>query len=206
MGLIHCNLRVLMAERGLNIQNVKDKTTLSRTTISNLYNNLGSGIQYGTLLELCELLNCTPGDLLSYVEIDTEFDVTQVKQPYNQSQDTYLFNDEGDGYEYISGVQVDLGMTCLLKYEGKKYDFSFKIYLELEINEKKEIHSINIAIAQDFRSEIEKILTPHATKFFFDNLSDFLIDWGHDEFYGNEIEGISQVSIYYGYLEEMQAE
>ncbi|WP_449623197.1 helix-turn-helix domain-containing protein, partial [Robertmurraya sp. Marseille-Q9965] len=49
MGIIHCNLRVLMAEKNLNIQKVKDNTSFSRTTISNLYNNYGSGVHYDTL-------------------------------------------------------------------------------------------------------------------------------------------------------------
>lgn len=57
-----------MAERELNIQNVKDQTTLSRTTISNLVNNYSKGIQFDTLAQLCTLLNCTPGDLFSYRE------------------------------------------------------------------------------------------------------------------------------------------
>lgn len=66
MSKIECNLRVLMAERKLNIQNLKDLTTLSRTTISNLFNNNAVGVRYETLVQLCDALNCTPGDLFSY--------------------------------------------------------------------------------------------------------------------------------------------
>ncbi|MCC2249101.1 helix-turn-helix transcriptional regulator [Virgibacillus sp. AGTR] len=68
MSSVHCNLRVLMAERQLNIQQIKDKTTLSRTTISNLYNNKGAGVRFSTISQLCKLLNCQPGDLFRYQE------------------------------------------------------------------------------------------------------------------------------------------
>lgn len=63
MSLIHCNLRVLMAERGLNIQKIKDNTTLSRSTISKLVNNSGYGVQFDTVRQLCELLRCSVSDL-----------------------------------------------------------------------------------------------------------------------------------------------
>lgn len=57
-----------MAERGLDIQNVKYQTTLSRTTISSLINNNSAGIRFDTMLELCTLLKCTPGELFSVRE------------------------------------------------------------------------------------------------------------------------------------------
>ncbi|MFK4167678.1 helix-turn-helix domain-containing protein [Paenibacillus lautus] len=61
--MIKCNLRVLMAERKLNIQDVANKTGLSRTTISALVNENGKGIQFDTLETLCYFLKIDPGEL-----------------------------------------------------------------------------------------------------------------------------------------------
>lgn len=71
--MIKCNLAVLMAERKLSIQDVADRTKLSRTTISALVNENGKGIQFETMDALCELLEVSPGELFSHAAIKTDF-------------------------------------------------------------------------------------------------------------------------------------
>ncbi len=66
--MIEKNLRVLMAESNLNIQEVSNKTGLSRTTISNLVNGYSKGIQFDTITKLCEVLKCKPTDLFNGVD------------------------------------------------------------------------------------------------------------------------------------------
>ncbi|MBT2569852.1 helix-turn-helix transcriptional regulator [Planococcus sp. ISL-110] len=200
MGLIHCNLRVLMAQRGLNIQKVKDQTTLSRTTISNLYNNLGSGIQFGTLIELCELLNCKPGDLLSYIQMEMDFKV-DAERGYSVREDT-LVDEKGNEREYVSEIQIDLNMNTSLLYEGKKDNLEFEVYVEYHLDEKKEMSSIVVASSADLDKSLDNLVIPHAKEYFLEELSDYLINWGHDRFYGNEIEGISNLSVNHGFLIE----
>lgn len=60
--MIGKNLRVLMAEREMNIQDVATETKLSRTTISNLINGYSKGIQFETLEKLSAILKCEPVD------------------------------------------------------------------------------------------------------------------------------------------------
>jgi putative transcriptional regulator len=61
------NLRVLMAKNYLTIQDVHDKTGLSRTTISKLYNETSAKIGLDTIASLCTLFNCEVNELL-YLE------------------------------------------------------------------------------------------------------------------------------------------
>lgn len=63
--MIKCNLAVVMAERKMSIQDVANKTGLSRATISALVNEDGKGIQFETMDVLCELFNINPGDLFA---------------------------------------------------------------------------------------------------------------------------------------------
>lgn len=70
MGVVFSNLRVVMAERNLSIKDINEKTNLSRTTISNLVNNNANGVQYDTLKQLCEVLDCNVGDIIKYSIVD----------------------------------------------------------------------------------------------------------------------------------------
>lgn len=63
--MIEIRLRVLMAERKMNIQDVADRTGLSRTTISALYNESAKGIQFKTLRSLCELFDVSPDQIIT---------------------------------------------------------------------------------------------------------------------------------------------
>ena len=63
---VHSRLSVLMGENRYNIQDVYEKTGLSRGTISNLYHDQMQRIDYETLSKLCELFNCEVGDILEY--------------------------------------------------------------------------------------------------------------------------------------------
>lgn len=66
---IHCSLSTLMGRNRYTIQDVHQKTGLSRNTISNLYNDRATRIDYETVERLCLLFNCTIGDLF---EIDSD--------------------------------------------------------------------------------------------------------------------------------------
>ena len=72
MMAIHCKLSVLMGEKRYNIQDVYEKTGLSRGTISNLYHDKMQRIDYETRNKLCELFNCSAGEILEYSKEQTE--------------------------------------------------------------------------------------------------------------------------------------
>lgn len=67
---VHCKLSTLMGEKRYNIQDVFEKTGLSRATVSNLYHDKMQRIDYETLGKLCKLFGCAVGDILEYVDED----------------------------------------------------------------------------------------------------------------------------------------
>ncbi len=62
--IIRSNLSTLMGARRYSIKDVHEKTGLSRGTISSLYNDKATRIDYDTIAKLCELFGCEVGSLL----------------------------------------------------------------------------------------------------------------------------------------------
>lgn len=61
---IQSNLSMLMGKRRFSIQDIHEKTGLSRNTISNLYNDKATRINFSTIDKLCALFNCGIEELL----------------------------------------------------------------------------------------------------------------------------------------------
>lgn len=68
--MVKSNLAVLLAERGLKITKVSEETKISRTTLTALYYNHCSGVQFDTVNTLCKYLGITPGDLFTFAPVD----------------------------------------------------------------------------------------------------------------------------------------
>lgn len=66
---VRCRLSTLMGREKYQIQDVHEKTGLSRMTVSKLYNEKSTRIDFDTILKLCQLFNCEVGELL-YLEHD----------------------------------------------------------------------------------------------------------------------------------------
>jgi putative transcriptional regulator len=64
---IQSNLSSLMGRYRLSIKDVHERTGLARNTISNLYNDRATRIDYDTLDKLCSLFDCEVGDILEWV-------------------------------------------------------------------------------------------------------------------------------------------
>lgn len=60
---MHCKLSTLMGAKRYSIQDVHEQTGLSRNTISGLYNDKASRVDYETVEKLCKLFECTIDDL-----------------------------------------------------------------------------------------------------------------------------------------------
>ena len=60
---VHCMLSTLMGKHRYSIQDVHTLTGLSRSTVSNLYNDKASRIDFETLEKLCRLFECKADDL-----------------------------------------------------------------------------------------------------------------------------------------------
>lgn len=196
MSLIHSNLRVLMAERGLNIQKVRDQTTLSRTTISNLVNNYGSGIQFDTLKQLCELLKCQPGDLFTYIEVVPYFEV-MTKEPIFITEEEDLEDDIDDLLDtYVSSYEANIKLYFLLRYEGFSCDFLHEIKVKYGIDSEKKICKLDVGTPQDFEDSLNRLkMPPYVLEYINENFYEFLINWGHDYFYNEGIEGVTNMTI-----------
>ena len=64
------NLRVLMAHKKLNINNVVEMTGLSQPTVSKLFNGDSDEIKtikLETIASICKAMECTISDLIEYI-------------------------------------------------------------------------------------------------------------------------------------------
>lgn len=66
---IHCTLSTLMGKYRYSIQDMHEKTGLSRNTISNLYNDRATRVDYDTIDKLCTVLDCSVADLFYQNEV-----------------------------------------------------------------------------------------------------------------------------------------
>ena len=60
---VHCNLSTLMGRKRYSIQDVHILTGLSRSTVSSLYNDKATRIDFDTLEKLCRLFECRAWEL-----------------------------------------------------------------------------------------------------------------------------------------------
>lgn len=68
--MIVCNLNAILAERNIKITKLSKDTGISRTTLTALTTNVGTGIQFDTLNSLCRYLKITPSELLPTIMYD----------------------------------------------------------------------------------------------------------------------------------------
>lgn len=103
--MIKCNLAVLLAEKGLKMVDVINRTGIAKATIRALYHNTGKGIQFETLNTLCEFLDITPGEFFSH--IDFEVEILDAHEPFINEKTNeiyvYFICDFSDGDKKITG-------------------------------------------------------------------------------------------------------
>ena len=58
----------LMEQKKIKKKDLREKNNISSTIISRLNNN--SNVAVDTIMYLCEILNCQPGDIIEYVPKD----------------------------------------------------------------------------------------------------------------------------------------
>ncbi|PWU66556.1 helix-turn-helix domain-containing protein [Gracilibacillus dipsosauri] len=69
--VVRNNLRIIMAAKKKNIQDVSDATGLTRRTVSKLYHEISTQIRFDVLEKLCIYLECDISDLLYIEEEDS---------------------------------------------------------------------------------------------------------------------------------------
>jgi putative transcriptional regulator len=63
---IGVHLDHLLADRGMTLTELSERVGVSVVNLSILKNGHARAIRFSTLTGLCQVLNCQPGDLLSY--------------------------------------------------------------------------------------------------------------------------------------------
>lgn len=65
-GEIVFNIDVMLAKRKMKVGDLAEKVGITISNISILKNGKAKAVKVSTLLKLCEVLDCQPGDLLEY--------------------------------------------------------------------------------------------------------------------------------------------
>lgn len=64
------NLDVMLAKRKMGAGELAEKIGITPANLSILKNQKAKAIRFSTLNEICQALNCQPGDILEYQEED----------------------------------------------------------------------------------------------------------------------------------------
>ena len=59
----------LMEQRKIKKRDLREKYNISPTIVNRLKNN--SNVSVDTIMYLCEILNCQPGDIVEYIQNET---------------------------------------------------------------------------------------------------------------------------------------
>lgn len=66
MGKIILRLDRVMADRKMSLKELSEKVGVSNVNMSKLKTGKVSAIRFSTLEEICQALDCQPGDILEY--------------------------------------------------------------------------------------------------------------------------------------------
>ncbi|MEU7853861.1 helix-turn-helix transcriptional regulator [Nonomuraea sp. NPDC049141] len=63
---VEVHLDQLLEARGMTLVELADRVGITNVNLSILKNNRAKAIRFSTLSKICEVLDCQPGDLLSF--------------------------------------------------------------------------------------------------------------------------------------------
>ena len=66
------NIDVMLAKRKMSVTELSERVGITMANISILKNGRTKAIKLSTLEGICRALDCQPGDILEYVNSDTE--------------------------------------------------------------------------------------------------------------------------------------
>lgn len=66
MGKIVLYLDRLMVEKKISLNVLAEKVGITHVNLSKIKNNKVNAIRFSTLEKICEILDCTPGDILKF--------------------------------------------------------------------------------------------------------------------------------------------
>ena len=65
---IRVNLDVMMAKRKISLGELSEKVGITQANLSILKTGKAKAIRFSTLEAICNVLQCTPGDILEYID------------------------------------------------------------------------------------------------------------------------------------------
>ena len=68
------NLDVMLAKRKMTLSQLSEKVDVTIANLSVLKTNKAKAVRFSTLDAICKALDCQPGDILEYVELEEEYD------------------------------------------------------------------------------------------------------------------------------------
>ena len=66
MGKIVLYLDRLMVEKKISLNVLAEKVGITNVNLSKIKNNKVNAIRFSTLEKICEIIDCTPGDILKF--------------------------------------------------------------------------------------------------------------------------------------------
>ena len=66
MGKIVLYLDHIMLQKKVSLTELAEKVGITNANLSKIKNNKVNAIRFSTLESICEILECTPGDILKY--------------------------------------------------------------------------------------------------------------------------------------------
>ncbi len=70
--MITVNIDVMLAKRKMSVSELAERVGITLTNISLLKNGKVKGIRFETLEKICKTLECQPGDILEWVDKESE--------------------------------------------------------------------------------------------------------------------------------------
>lgn len=64
------NLDVMLAKRKMKLKQLAKEIGLSEQALSTLKTNKVKGVRFETLVKICDVLDCQPGDILEFTRED----------------------------------------------------------------------------------------------------------------------------------------
>ncbi|MCG8465670.1 MAG: helix-turn-helix transcriptional regulator [Xanthomonadales bacterium] len=61
------NLDVMLAKRKMKLKELAQAIGLSEQALSTLKTNKAKGVRFDTLVKICAILDCQPGDILEFI-------------------------------------------------------------------------------------------------------------------------------------------
>lgn len=68
MGRIQINLDAVLQARNMTSKELANRINITEANLSILKTGKAKGIRFATLLNICRVLDCQPGDIIQYVK------------------------------------------------------------------------------------------------------------------------------------------